>query len=374
MISNRKIQYGIRFGPRSPNCELFSGEVDRLSDGLQKLRNFIEAEEQWWNVGVMVPLVKVWIALLSRTYPVYIPIRHQHQPRSLWVFSSFPGCNKHPAGLRRTTQRTGGVIIPNPKWTTTIHCRRERRPSLWSNPFILMRLSKVWSLRPRHDAGHSTGHSTARVLFCQRCWVSADNCEFFFVAKTCNYYRAWKQATKTENKGLFLVFFEIMTGLCCNSSSRRLMGVHIPGRYHGQSWRGFGPTDSWVRLLHCFVKWFMTFLGLKHVQLKPIIGCSHPLLRLMIIYNLCIYIYIYMSWLFKRWFLDISFKKTHFPHEFVAPIRSISQMFFSPGEVAEGPRIAHDPWAIHQLRVGVKPLGSLGNKHTKSYGQNMENN
>lgn len=155
-----------------------------------------------------------------------------------------------------------------------------------------------------------------------------------------------------------------MTGLCCNSSGRRLMGVHIPGRYQGQSWRGFGPTDSWVRLLHCFVKWFMTFLGFKHAQLKPIIRCSHPLLRLMIIYN----IYIYVSWLFKRWILDISFKKTRFPHKFVAPIRSISQMFFSPGEVAEGPRIAHDPWAIQQLRVGVKPLGSLG-KHTKSYGK-----
>ena len=131
------------------------------------------------------------------------------------------------------------------------------------------------------------------------------------MAKTCNYYRARKQATKTENKGLFLVFFEIMTGLCCNSSSRRLMGVHIPGRYHGQSWRGFGPTDSWVRLLHCFVKWFMTFLGLKHVQLKPIIGCSHPLLRLMIIYNLCIYIYIYICHDYSRDDFLISHLKKH---------------------------------------------------------------
>lgn len=94
-----------------------------------------------------------------------------------------------------------------------------------------------------------------------------------------------------------------MTGLCCNSSGRRLMGVHIPGRYQGQSWRGFGPTDSWVRLLHCFVKWFMTFLGFKHAQLKPIIRCSHPLLRLMIIYNIYIYIRFMIIQEMNSWYL-----------------------------------------------------------------------
>ena len=100
-----------------------------------------------------------------------------------------------------------------------------------------------------------------------------------------------------EQRIVFNIFLDLWQDCAVIVRAEDWWGCTFRGGYHGQSWRGFGPTDSWMRLLHCFAKWFMTFLGLKHVQLKQIIGCYHPLLRLMIIY-------IHVSWLFKSWIFD----------------------------------------------------------------------
>ena len=108
-----------------------------------------------------------------------------------------------------------------------------------------------------------------------------------------------------EQRIVFNIFLDLWQDCAVIVRAEDWWGCTFRGGYHGQSWRGFGPTDSWMRLLHCFAKWFMTFLGLKHVQLKQIIGCYHPLLRLMIIY-------IHVSWLFKSWIFDwYLIKKKH---------------------------------------------------------------
>ena len=132
--------------------------------------------------------------------------------------------------------------------------------------------------------------------------------------------------------------------------------------------RFLGEVTSLLRkMVHDF-SWIQTCSTKTNYWMFPSTFATNDYIQY-IYTDIYVYIYIYTFHDYSRdEFLISHSKKTRFPHKFVAPIRSIAQMFFSPGEVAEGPRIAHDPWAIQQLRVGVKPLGSLG-KHTKRYGK-----